>query len=123
MSKKRISKQKGVELAMKLLEQGYASGDIISEICGNFRITDRTVENYIAEAREKLSAKRQVIDEELLKLEVEAEKLAREKAIMSIQDRKEYLTKIVLAPSDIQKVGGQMVSIVVWDDGRKELIT
>lgn len=121
--KKRISKQKGVELAMQLLEKGYATEQIMAEIGGKWRIAPSTIEKHIAEARAKLSEKRQLIEKELLALEIEAEKKAREKAIMSIQDRKEFLTKIATAETNLQKIGGQTVSIIVWDDGRKEIVT
>ncbi len=123
MSKKRISKQKGVELALRRLEKGYPVEDIVSEIVINCHVVDRTANRYIAEAREKIAEKRKVIDKELLALEVEAEKIAREKAIMSIQDRKEYLTRIANANTDMKTMNGQSVSLIEWDDGRKEVIT
>lgn len=47
----------------------------------------------------------------------------KEQNYMSREERREYLTWIVNAKTDIAKIGNQFFEVYVHPDGRKEIIT
>ena len=122
-TKPRISKQKAISEIVKGLRKGLATEDILALICTNFHLTRRSFFNYLEEAQETHFKEQQEIERLAREQLLQTKKEELKSEIISIQERKEYLTKVVTAKTDLVQVGKTTVEILKHDDGRREIIT
>ena len=122
-AKPRISKQKAISEIVKGLRKGLATEDILALICTNFHLTRRSFFNYLEEAQETHSKEQQEIERLAHEQLLQTKKEELKSEIISIQKRKEYLTKVVTAETDLIQVGKTTVEVLTHDDGRREIIT
>ena len=122
-TKPRISKQKAISEIVKGLRKGYSRDVIFATIRNNSQIGIRTLDTYLPEAQE-LHFKEQREAERVAREQlIQAKKEELKSDIISIQKRKEYLTKVVTAKTDLVQVGKATVEVLTHDDGRREIIT
>ena len=124
MSKKpRISKQKAISEIVKGLRKGYSRDVIFATICNNFQISIRTLDTYLLKAEQIHNKEQQEVQRLAHEQLIEAKKEELKSDIISIQKRKEYLTKVVTSETDLIQVGKVTVEVLTHDDGRREIIT
>ncbi len=124
MSKKpRISKQKAISEIVKGLRKGLATSDIIGVIRSNSELPESTFFDYLDEAKEIHNKEQQEVQRLAHEQLIEAKKEELKSDIISIQKRKEYLTKVVTSETDLIQVGKVTVEVLTHDDGRREIIT
>ena|SRR5690554_370507 len=99
-TKRKISKSKAVDEIVVLLENGYTTQLIVSEFCSNFHLTERTIYNYLKEAKQKHTAKQIEIEKELMNVDVESKKESRKREILGILDIQETLSKIIVSSNE-----------------------
>lgn len=124
MTKKpRISKQKAISEIVKGLRKGLATSDILREIWSKVELSESTYYNYLEEAK-AIHSKEQHEAQRIAREQIlQAKKEELKSDIISIQKRKEYLTKVVTAETDLIQVGKATVEVLTHDDGRREIIT
>ena len=124
MSKKpRISKQKAISEIVKGLRKGLAVENIFELICTKFDLSRGSFYNYLDEAKQIHNKEQQEVQRLAHEQLIEAKKEELKSDIISIQKRKEYLTKVVTAETDLVQVGKATVEVLTHDDGRREIIT
>ena len=122
-AKPRISKQKAISEIVKGLRKGYSRDVIFATIRKNSQIGVRTLDTYLPEAQELHSKEQQEIERLAREQLLQTKKEELKSEIISIQKRKEYLTKVVTAETDLIQVGKTTVEVLTHDDGRREIIT
>ena len=122
-TKPRISKQKAISEIVKGLRKGYSRDVIFATIRKNSQIGVRTLDTYLPEAQELHSKEQQEIERLAREQLLQTKKEELKSEIISIQKRKEYLTKVVTAETDLIQVGKTTVEVLTHDDGRREIIT
>ena len=122
-TKPRISKQKAISEIVKGLRKGLATEDIMSGIVSKSQITERTLYRYLEEAKAIHFKEQQEIERLAREQLLQTKKEELKSEIISIQERKEYLTKVVTAKTDLVQEGKTTVEILKHDDGRREIIT
>ena len=122
-TKPRISKQKAISEIVKGLRKGYSRDVIFATIRKNSQIGVRTLDTYLPEAQELHSKEQQEIERLAREQLLQTKKKELKSEIISIQERKEYLTKVVTAQTDLVQVGKATVEVLTHDDGRREIIT
>ena len=122
-AKPRISKQKAISEIVKGLRKGYSRDVIFATIRKNSQIGVRTLDTYLPEAQELHSKEQQEIERLAREQLLQTKKEELKSDIISIQKRKEYLTKVVTAETDLIQVGKTTVEVLTHDDGRREIIT
>jgi hypothetical protein len=122
-TKPRISKQKAISEIVKGLRKGYSREDILASIGVKWQIATRTFDRYFSEAQETHSKEQQELERLAREQLLQTKKEELKSEIISIQERKEYLTKIVTAKTDLIQVGKATVEVLTHDDGRREIIT
>lgn len=124
MTKKpRISKQKAISEIVKGLRKGLATEDILVLIGTKWDLSRTTYYRYLDEAQEKHTREQQEVQRIAHEQLIQAKKEELKSDIISIQKRKEYLTKVVTAETDLIQVGKATVEVLTHDDGRREIIT
>ena len=122
-TKPRISKQKAISEIVKGLRKGLAVENIFELICTKFDLSRGSFYNYLDEAKEIHSKEQQEVQRVAHEQLIQAKKEELKSDIISIQKRKEYLTKVVTAETDLIQVGKATVEVLTHDDGRREIIT
>ena len=122
-TKPRISKQKAISEIVKGLRKGLATEDIMSGIVSKSQITERTLYRYLEEAKAIHFKEQQEIERLAREQLLQTKKEELKSDIISIQKRKEYLTKVVTAETDLVQVGKATVEVLTHEDGRREIIT
>ena len=122
-TKPRISKQKAISEIVKGLRKGLATEDIFSGIVSKSQITERTLYRYLEEAKAVHSKEQQELERLAREQLLQTKKEELKSEILSIQQRKEFLTKVVTAKTDLIQVGKATVEVLTHDDGRREIIT
>lgn len=116
------NKQIIIDAIIKEIEKGTTRGNVISKFVKKCRVTERTIDRYWKTANQQHAARQQAIKDELAEIDKQAAIDARKKQIMSSNDRKEYLSSIILAKTDVKTVGKTALPILVREDGTKEII-
>jgi hypothetical protein len=88
------NKQIIIDAIIKEIEKGKATDKICAAICRKFQFSERTFYNHFKKASEQHKIKQQAIKEEIAEVDKQAAIEARKKAIMTADERKEYLTRI-----------------------------
>lgn len=122
-TKPRISKQKAISEIVKGLRKGYSRDVIFATIRNNSQIGVRTLDTYLPEAQELHFKEQQEVERLAREQLLQTKKEELKSEILSIQKRKEYLTKVVTAKTDLVQVGKATVEVLTHDDGRREIIT
>lgn len=122
-TKPRISKQKAISEIVKGLRKGYSRDVIFATIRNNSQIGIRTLDTYLPEAQELHFKEQQEVERLAREQLLQTKKEELKSEILSIQKRKEYLTKVVTAKTDLVQVGKATVEVLTHDDGRREIIT
>ena len=122
-TKPRISKQKAISEIVKGLRRGLAVENIFELICTKFDLSRGSFYNYLDEAKGIHSKEQQEVQRVAHEQLIQAKKEELKSEIISIQKRKEYLTKVVTAETDLIQVGKTTVEVLTHDDGRREIIT
>ena len=124
MTKKtRISKQKAISEIVKGLRKGMATEDILVLIGTKWDFPRTTFYRYLEEAQEKHKQEQQEVQRVAHEQLIQAKKEELKSDIISIQKRKEYLTKVVTAETDLIQVGKATVEVLTHEDGRREIVT
>lgn len=122
-TKPRISKQKAISEIVKGLRKGYSRDVIFAKIRNNSQIGIRTLDTYLPEAQELHFKEQQEIERLAREQILEAKKEELKSEILSIQQRKEFLTKLITAKTDVTQFGKTTIETLKNDDGRLEVIT
>ncbi len=122
-TKPRISKQKAISEIVKGLRKGLATEDIISGIVSKSQITERTLYRHLKEAKAIHFKEQQEIERLAREQILEAKKEELKSEILSIQQRKEFLTKLITAKTRVTQFGKATIETLENDDGRLEVIT
>ena len=96
-TKPRISKQKAISEIVKGLRKGMATEDILVLIGTKWNFPRTTFYRYLEEAQETHSKEQQEIERLAREQLLQTKKEELKSDIISIQKRKEYLTKVVTA--------------------------
>jgi hypothetical protein len=91
----KAAKQIIIDAIVKEIEQGTERNKVIAKYCKKFQKSTRTIDTYWKSAQEQYLIKQQAIKKELAEVDKEAAIEARKKAIMTADERKEYLTQII----------------------------
>lgn len=89
------STQTIIDAITKGIEQGADRGKLLASIGKKWQLSQRTFDRYWKTANEQHTAKQQGIKSKLAIIDEQAAIEARKKAIMSAEERKEWLTKVV----------------------------
>lgn len=116
------SKQVIIDAIIKEIETGTERGKVVAKFCKKFQKSTRTIDTYWKTANEQHIVKQQEIKKELDEVDKQMAIESRKKAILSADERKEYLTKIITAKTDLKKIGNMHASIWEKEDGTKEII-
>lgn len=91
----KANKQTVIDAIIKQIEQGKATEKICAAICSKFQFTERTFYNRFKIANQQHIDKQQKIKAKIAEVEEQAAIDARKKAIMTAEERKEFLTKLI----------------------------
>ena len=108
---------------MKGLRKGYSREGMLANMGKKWQIGDRTFDRHLDEAKEIHSKEQQEVQRVAHEQLIQAKKEELKSDIISIQKRKEYLTKVVTAETDLIQVGKATVEVLTHDDGRREIVT
>lgn len=122
-TKPRISKQKAISEIVKGLRKGLTTEDILALICTHFHLTRRSFFNYLEEAQETHSKEQQEIERLAREQLLQTKKEELKSEILSIQQRKEFLTKLITAKTRVTQFGKATIETLENDDGRLEVVT
>jgi hypothetical protein len=89
------AKQIIIDGIVKGIEIGKDRGKLLATIGKKWQLSQRTFDRYWKIAQQQHLAKQQTIKEEIAKIDKDAAIEARKKAIMTADERKEYLTQII----------------------------
>jgi hypothetical protein len=89
------SKQIIIDAIIKEIESGKATEKICAAICRKFQFSERTFYNHHKKSIVQHITKQEAIKKELEQVDKDAAIDARKRAIMTANERKEYLTKII----------------------------
>jgi hypothetical protein len=89
------TKQIIIEAIIKQIEQGKATEKICAAICSKFQFTERTFYNHFKNAQEQHTLKQGKLKKKIDELDEQAAIEARKKHIMTAEERKEFLTKLI----------------------------
>lgn len=113
----KANKQAIIDAIIKLIEQGKATEKICAAICSKFQFTERTFYNHYKIAQEQHTTKQQALKDKLAKVDEAAAIEACKKAIMTADQRKEYLTKLILGEIEVP------YTEVKWDKNQNKFVT
>ena len=122
-TKPRISKQKAISEIVKGLRKGLATETILSGIVSKSQITERTLYRYLEEAKETHSKEQQEIERLAREQLLQTKKEELKSEILSIQQRKEFLTKLITAKTRVTQFGKATIETFENDDERLEIVT
>lgn len=91
----KADKQVIIDSIIKDIEQGKTRGAVLSKIVKKCQCSDRTFDRYWKIATQQHISKQQAIKEAVAEVDKQAAVAARKKAIMTSEERKEYLTKLI----------------------------
>ena len=111
------TKQIVIDAIIKEIEQGKTKTKILAKFGAKWRIAPRTYDRYWKTANEQHTAKQEAIKKELAEIDKQAAIEARKKAIMTADERKEYLTKIVNGEIEVP------YTEVKWDKKQNKFVT
>ena len=125
MSKKpRISKQKAISEIVKGLRRGLTRDVLLAKIGEKWQIAERTFDRYLDEAREKHTQEQQEAERVAHEQLVQAKKEELKSDIITIQERKDFLTKIITSKTELIQFGKQNpLEVVTLDNGSQQIIT
>lgn len=89
------NKQIIIDAIAKEIGKGMATEKICAAICSKFQFAERTFYNHLSTAEKQHTDAQEFIKSKLAIIDEQAAIEARKKAIMSADDRKEWLTKVV----------------------------
>lgn len=114
------SKQIIIDAIIKEIEQGKTKSKILAKFGAKWRIAPRTYDRYWKTANEQHTAKQEAIKKELAEIDKQAAIEARKKAIMTADERKEWLSALITKKTKVMKVGGspQMVYEYLDENGK-----
>lgn len=113
------SKQIIIDFIVEQLQQGSERGEVLAKCGEKWQTPPRTFDRYFKEAKEQHVAAQQVVKKELAKVSIEQAKESLKKQILTADERKEFLSKLVLKETKLLKVGAQvqMVHSFIDKDG------
>jgi hypothetical protein len=106
------NKQTIIDAIIKHLEQGTATEKICAAICSKFQFTERTFYNHFKVAQIQHVDKQQAIRDATAVIDTNAAIASRKRAIMAADDRKEYLTKLIMGEIKAKQpfvIGGKIM--------------
>lgn len=126
-TKPKISKQKAISEIVKGLRKGYSREDLLASIGVKWQIASRTFDRYFPEAQETHSKEQQEIERLAREQLIQTKKEELKSEILSIQQRKEFLTKLITAKTRVTQFGKATIETFQNegddDDDRLEIIT
>ena len=122
-TKPRISKQKAISEIVKGLRKGMATEDILVLIGTKWNFPRTTFYRYLEEAQERHSKEQQEIERLAREQLLQTKKEEIKSEILSIQQRKEFLTKLITAKTRVTQFGKAIIETLENDDGRLEVVT
>lgn len=114
------SKQIIIDAIIKEIESGRATEKICAVICRKFQFSQRTFYNHHKKAVIQHTAKQEALKKELAEIDKQAAIEARKKAIMTVEERKVWLSALIQKKTKVMKVGGstQMVYEYLDENGK-----
>jgi len=109
-------KQIIIDAIVKYIEKGTKYGTILAQSVTKWHISKRTFDRYWKEAQQQHIVKQQGIKEAVAIVEVEKAIEARNKEILTAQERKELLTEIALGKIEIPTKEAK------WDSEQKKFV-
>lgn len=116
------SKQVIIDAIIKEIEQGKTYTKAMAVNGRKWQMPERTFNRYWKTANIQHTTKQEAIKKELEEIDKQMAIESRKKAILSADERKEYLTKIITAKIDLKKIGNMHAPIWEKEDGTKEII-
>ena len=101
-----------IDAIIKQIEKGKAYGTTLAQFVTKWHISKRTFDRYWKIANEQHTEKQQDIKSKLAIIDEKAAIDARKKAIMSADDRKEWLTKMIMGEMKAKRpfvIGGKIM--------------
>ena len=105
-------KQILIDAIIKGIEQGKDRGKLLATIAKKWQISNRTFDRHWKTANEQHLVKQQAIKEKLTAIDTAAAIEARKKAIMTADERKELLTKLITGEIKAKRpfvIGGKIM--------------
>lgn len=118
----KASKQVIIDAIIKEIEQGKTYTKVMAVNGRKWQMPERTFNRYWKTANIQHTTKQEAIKKELEEIDKQMAIESRKKAILSADERKEYLTKIITAKIDLKKIGNMHAPIWEKEDGTKEII-
>jgi DNA-binding transcriptional ArsR family regulator len=115
--KKRISKDESIKQILQLLRKGYATAELVVEMCGKFELSETSVYNHLRVARETYTNElieqqnkiAEVREQEVVKVAKKGLKSKLERDL-EIQNEIEYYQSILNGEVKVSFILGQKVS-------------
>lgn len=111
------NKQIIIDFIIDHLEKGIDRGPILVKVGKKWGTSKSAFDRLLKIAKQQHIDKQGKLKEELAKVELEAAKEARKKAIMNVDERKEYLSRIIKGEIEIPKTE------VKWDHKLNKFVT
>ena len=108
----KANKQAIIDSIIAEIEKGTDRGKVVAKYCKKFQKSARTIDTYWKVANEQHLVKQQAIKEKLTAIDTAAAIEARKKAIMSADERKELLTKLITGEIKAKRpfvIGGKIM--------------
>jgi len=105
-------KQILIDAIIKGIEQGKDRGKLLATIAKKWQISNRTFDRHWKTANQQHTVKQQAIKEKLTAIDTAAAIEARKKAIMTADERKELLTKLITGEIKAKRpfvIGGKIM--------------
>ena len=111
-----------IDYVVSCLKNGEQRASILVKVGKKWGTSKSAYDRLLQIAKEQHNIEREIINKELAELDIQAAIEARQKAIMTADERKEWLSDLITKKTKIMKVGGstQMVYEYVDENGKTQ---
>jgi len=113
----KADKQIIIDFIIKGIEEGKPRGTLLSTTVKKWQMSDRTFDRHWKIANAQHVIRQEALKKELAEVDKQAAIEARKRAIMSAEERKEYLTKLINGKIKVP------YTEVKWDAVQKKFVT
>ena len=117
------NKQIIIDFIISCLKNGEQRGNILVKTGKKWGTSKSAFDRYLKIAKDQYTVTQGLIKSELLEIDKQAAVEARKKAIMNADDRKEWLTKIIMKDLKVMKVGGSTQMVHEYKDKNGVIVT
>ncbi len=113
----KVNRQVIVDFVVSELEKGFDRAKIMAKVAKKWQIPTRTFDRYMKSAVDQHREKQNIIKYEKMKVDISLAVEARKSEILTVNERKEYLSKVVKGEVEI------IIKEVRWHAEEKRFIT